>query len=116
MERDFKGRVIDGNPLKQGEPTQREKDGRTEYWCGTCPNGGHWGNHDDKGHDKFLEKRKKWRENQKKKKEEAASSEGATSSGGNTSPPSMHGTANFCRPVLSFLTGSTTAFEDDASF
>ena len=56
VERDFKGCVINRNPPKPGESTKRENNGRTKYWCGKCPKGGHWGNHDNNNHEKFLEK------------------------------------------------------------
>ena len=116
VERDAKGRIIDRNPPKAGESTKREKDGRTEYWCGKCPKGGRWGNHDDGRHEQFLEKSRKWREAQKKKREEArAASEGAATEANTSTPPSMHG-ANVCRPVLSWFSSPSAILDDDASF
>ena len=106
VERDAKGRIIDRNPPKAGESTKREKDGRTEYWCGKCPN----------RHEQFLEKSRKWREAQKKKREEArAASEGETTTANTSTPPSMHG-ANVCRPVLSWFSSPSAILDDDASF
>ena len=64
---DFKGCVIDCDPPKPREPTKHERNGHTEYWCGSCPKGGHWGNHNNNIHKKFLEKNKKWKEAQKRK-------------------------------------------------
>ena len=47
---------IDRTPPKEGEPHVRinEETGKEEFWCGTCPNGGRWGNHLDAGHEKWL--------------------------------------------------------------
>ena len=56
VEQDFKGCIIDCNPPKPGESTKRDNNGCTEYWCGKCPKGGRWGNHDNNNHEKFLEK------------------------------------------------------------
>ena len=125
---DFKGRVIDRNPPKPGESAKHECDGCSTCWCGSCPKGGRWDNHDNNHRQNFLEKNKKWREAQKKKKkkkkkkeeeeEEArAASEGATAntSSHSANPPSMHGATIYCL-VLSWFSSPLSTFEDGTSF
>ena len=57
--------VVDRNPPLPGEPRTRKSPttGKTEHWCGRCPHGGRWGNHQSNQHDEwyksFLEKKKK---------------------------------------------------------
>ena len=75
--------VVDRNPPKEGEPTTRTKDGRTEHWCSKCPKGGRWGNHDANGHDAWY---KEWREAKAKREAERQAQE--------TSPSSSEPTSN----------------------
>ena len=56
-----KGGKVDRRPPGKGEPhTRKNTDtGDEEYWCGTCPGGGRWGNHKTAGHEKWYSDFKK---------------------------------------------------------
>eukprot|EP00977_Amphora_coffeiformis_P022468 scaffold10873_cov140-Amphora_coffeaeformis.AAC.2 len=49
---DRQGNKIDYNPPKRGQPHERKKGDRTEFWCSKC---GRWGSHLTNKHDEFLE-------------------------------------------------------------
>ena len=110
---DRRGNLIDRTPPKQGESTSRvnKSTNKTEHWCPRCTHGGRWGNHDEAGHDAFIEKskqrRKEW-EAKNKKSDKEAESKGADSS---TTTPTMRGNATVCVPLLNAFQPST----DDGS-
>jgi hypothetical protein len=57
---DRSGNPIDRTPPRAGEPSERTKDGKTEYWCSDC---GRWGNHSSgKPHTEWVAKMKSLRE------------------------------------------------------
>ena len=106
---DRRGNLIDRTPPKQGESTSRvnKSTNKTEHWCPRCTHGGRWGNHDEAGHDAFIEKskqrRKEW-EAKNKKSDKEAESKGADSS---TTTPTMRGNATVCVPLLNAFQPST---------
>ena len=120
VERDAKGRIIDRNPPKNGVTT-RTVDGREEKWCGKCPKGGRWGNHDSAGHDKwrkdFQEYKKKMKEKKQKKKEQKENKEeedqGDTPS---STVPSMHRNTMAQRIANSQRNTTSTDYDSDGSF
>ena len=80
-EKDRGGNIIDRVAPTGDEPRTRtnEATGRDEHWCGKCPKGGRWGNHDSQGHDKWLEAfRKKQAERKKGSTGSVASSHAST--------------------------------------
>ncbi len=63
---DRKGNPIDRKPPKQGEPSTRTTNGKTEHWCGECDwKHGQWGNHQTAHHDDFVEKQRAFRQRRK---------------------------------------------------
>lgn len=101
---DRRGNKIDRTPPKQGEPTTRTNPStnKQEHWCGRCPHGGRWGNHDEDGHDAFIAKMKKKREEWKSKKNAASDKQGEddkSTTPSTTRAPTMR--ASFCMPILS---------------
>jgi hypothetical protein len=83
------GAVIDYEPPKPGQPTCRTnpKTGRAEMWCPLCPNP-RWGNHDETGHDAFVERGRKL-------KAEKEAKEQAKEAVEETTPQETTGSANF---------------------
>jgi hypothetical protein len=77
VDMDRKGNKIDRSPPDEGSPSKRVgSSGEEEFWCGSCPRGGRWGNHGTSGHDAWYKDFQKNMAIRKKKREEAAS--GAT--------------------------------------
>ena len=114
-ETDRKGRVIDRTPPTDGVNKRKNPDGFWEFWCGRCPDGGRWGNHDESRHDTW---RAEFKEAMKKKKaKQKADAEAAAASPPDAeNPPSMH-RANFCQPVFSSIRRNPPTFYDsDSSF
>lgn len=77
---DKQGRPIDRNPPKEGQPKERKKDNKTEYWCSheKC---GRWGNHLVEKHDEWYAKLKQKRAKHKKQERNSQST------GTNNPPP-----------------------------
>ena len=92
---DKSGRKIDYTPPKNGEPHERERDGRKEFWCGRC---GRWGSHKTDGHDE-------WRKNFKGKgrKGNGGNASANVASSGSSTAPTTRGSVTF----LSALTGNS---------
>ena len=104
---------IDRTPPGPGEPKTRvnEITGKEEHWCGTCPNGGRWGNHLDEGHDAWLIKFKAWKEKQKAKKESSQdeSSAPAQSPAASSSTTQPQGPSSMKKQATPATTTASTA-------
>ena len=115
-EKDRGGNIIDRKAPTGDEPRTRvnESTGRDEHWCGKCPKGGRWGNHDSKGHDKWLEEfRKKLAE--RKSNGSSASVASSTGSKNDAETPVASVTvsqANPSKDIRSMLRRTYVSFDD----
>ena len=101
---DRRGNLIDRTPPKQGKSTSRvnKSTNKTKHWCPRCTHGGRWGNHDEAGHDSFVEKSKQRRKEWESKNKNSDSSKETDSKATNSpTTPTMRGNATVCVPMLS---------------
>lgn len=92
---DKKGNKIDYTPPKSGEPHERTRDGKTEFWCGQC---GRWGNHPTNKHDE-------WRENLRKRRNGKGNGNGNSNNNGSANTNTNSG--NSARGSVTFLSAVT---------
>ena len=94
--KDKSGRLIDYTVPKPGQSHTRERDGRTEHWCGKC---GRWGSH-------LTEKHDEWKANFKARRNAKSNGQGQANAAASSNPNpgnNPRGSVTF----LGALTGNT---------